>query len=510
MIEPAAVPACTSPTQIVVTGLGAVTPAGHDQELVHVTALAATPPPPLGSADRAARMDRVTRLASAAAQEAMADAGLKPGDVPGDRLAVSVATGLGGLASAFNAHDQYLHGGSAAVAPLTVGRLMLNGPAAQLSVDLGARAGAHSPASACASGAEAIAAGIEMIRAGRADVVIAGGADAPLHPMILAAFAATGALSPARDPQLACLPFDPRRNGFVMGEGAAVLILESAAHATARSRSWYATAAGAGYSADGYDLMRPAPGGEGAQAAMRRALTADQISHLSAHGTGTRAGDAAEAAAIEAVFGDRLPAITATKASTDHLLGASGALEAAVTVLALTTHLVPPTALPTGDHARGLLPLVTGAPHLLRPGPAAAISNAFGFGGHNLSLILLRLRVYPFRRDGAFLVTIFDVTNVGATDYHELFQEHYVDDSDAPGDHFRAFAALDPATGAAYRTVRVGPQDHALGYLASPLWIRSPNMPNRVYMYLSAPPDNRKTLTLDAGPFGKISGVPAS
>jgi 3-oxoacyl-[acyl-carrier-protein] synthase II len=342
-------------------------------------------------------MDRCAAVAVIAATEAMADAGLPPGAVAGERLGVVLCSGLGGLASALADYELFLQHGWSRLSPLTVSRLMPNAAAAHVGLEFGATAGVHALVSACASGAEAIGYGIDMIRSGRADVVIAGGAEACLHPMLLAAFAATRALSRYRAAEHASRPFDQARDGFVAGEGAAALVLESQSHAAARGAAAHAVAAGVGYSSDAHDLMRPPPGGGGAAAAMRRSLadadlTPSHITHLNAHGTSTRLGDLAEAAAIKAVFAGHTGqiAVTATKSLTGHLLGAAGALEAAFTVLALRDGLVPPVGNLDAPTVGLGLDLVRGAPQALPAGPAAALTNSFGFGGHNVCLAFTR------------------------------------------------------------------------------------------------------------------------
>ncbi len=283
--------------------------------------------------------------------------------------------------------------GARRVSPFTVPMIMPNGPAATLALELSARAGAHAPVSACASGAEAIAFGLTMIRSGRADVVVCGGAEAVVHPLPLAAFAAMRELSTRHDaPKEASRPFDKQRDGFVLGEGAAILVLETESHALARGAARYAVVAGAGMANDAHHIAAPDPTGAGAARAMSAALAdadlaAADIAHVNAHATSTPAGDVAEATALRAVFGtstDRI-AVTATKSCTGHLLGAAGALEAGVTCLALRDRIVPAIRNLDDPDDDATLDLVRMSPRPLAPG-GAALSNSFGFGGHDIAL----------------------------------------------------------------------------------------------------------------------------
>jgi 3-oxoacyl-[acyl-carrier-protein] synthase II len=283
--------------------------------------------------------------------------------------------------------------GARRVMPLTVPMLMANSPAANISVKFGAKAGAHAPISACASGAEAIAYGVEMIRDGRADVVIAGGTEAAIHPLPLAAFAKMQALSTRNDdPAGASRPYDVDRDGFVMGEGAGIVVLESAEHAAARGARVHAVVAGVGMTADAFDIAPPDPTGAGQERAMRIALAdsglgADDIVHVNAHATSTPAGDGVEAAAISRVVGDDT-AVSATKSMTGHLLGGAGALESVLTVLALRERQAPPTINVANLQEDITIDLVRETPRALPGGQIAAVNNAFGFGGHNVALVV--------------------------------------------------------------------------------------------------------------------------
>jgi 3-oxoacyl-[acyl-carrier-protein] synthase II len=272
--------------------------------------------------------------------------------------------------------------------------IMPNGPAATIALEFNAQAGAHAPVSACASGAEAIAYALEMVRTGRADVVICGGAEAVIHPLPMAAFAAMRALSERHDePQAASRPFDKQRDGFVLAEGAAVLVVESAEHADARGVRAYARLAGAGMANDAHHVAAPDPAGTGAAAAMTRSLVdaglrPEEVAHVNAHATSTPAGDIAEANALRQVFGEQLRdvAVTATKSCTGHLLGAAGALEAAITVLSLRDHTVPAIRNLDDPDDAAVLDLVRMSPRPL-PAGRAALSNSFGFGGHDVALL---------------------------------------------------------------------------------------------------------------------------
>ncbi|GAA0961063.1 beta-ketoacyl-[acyl-carrier-protein] synthase family protein [Actinocorallia libanotica] len=410
-------------TRVVVTGLGATTPLGGDVAStwkallagesgarnlpwkdvdalpVRFAASAAVEPAASGrlSPERLERLDRSQAFALIAAMEAMADAGHEAGLDP-DRLGVVVSSGIGGLHSALDGYDTLREKGWAEVSPLAPFRQPPNGPAVQVGREFDARAGVHTLVSACASGSEAIGYGAEMIRNGRADVVIAGGSEACIHPLQMAAFGAMRAMSTRNgEPATASRPFDKSRDGFVLGEGAAVLVLESEESALARGARVYAVAAGVGYSAEGHDIVQPSTDGRGAAKAMTRCLAdADlvpsEVVAVNAHATGTPLGDVAEINGIRTAFGTAAGglAITASKSMTGHLLGGAGALGALVAVLALHEGLLPPVAhLADLDDAIDL-DIVTGAPRPLPAGPAAALSNAVGFGGHNAVLAFTR------------------------------------------------------------------------------------------------------------------------
>ncbi|WP_298888193.1 beta-ketoacyl-ACP synthase II [uncultured Serinicoccus sp.] len=338
------------------------------------------------------RNDPSGQYALIAAREAWADAGAP--EVEPERLGVAIGSGIGGVHTLLSQWDTLKEKGPRRVFPLTVPMLMPNGPAAAVSLDLGARAGAHCPVSACASGAEGMGQALTMIRAGRADVVVAGGTEAAIHPVCIAAFAAMTALSGRNDdPQAASRPYDVDRDGFVMGEGAGVMVLESEEHARARGARIYAYLDGLGMSSDAYHITAGEPEGAGAARAMEEAisdagLATTDIAHINAHATSTPVGDVAETRAIHRAFGGHTGniAVTATKSMTGHLLGAAGALEALLTVLALYHRQVPPTLNLDQQDPEIDLDVVTGSARALPEGQLAAVNNAFGFGGVNVAL----------------------------------------------------------------------------------------------------------------------------
>lgn len=273
--------------------------------------------------------------------------------------------------------------------------LMPNGPAAHVGIEIGAKAGVHTPVSACASGAEAVGYAFEMIRNARADVVVAGGTEAAIHPLPMAGFANMKALSTRNDePEKASRPYDRDRDGFVLGEGAGVLVLELLEHAIARNAKIYGEIVGQGLTSDGFHIAAPDPEGTGATRAMKSAITSSGIStknivHLNAHATSTPVGDIAEAGAIAHALGADAShvAISATKSMTGHLLGGAGALESIFTLLALHHRIAPPTINIENIDEKITLDIVREKPRELPPGDIAAINNSFGFGGHNVALI---------------------------------------------------------------------------------------------------------------------------
>jgi 3-oxoacyl-[acyl-carrier-protein] synthase II len=405
-------------TSIVVTGFGATTPIGGDAAStwaamlagrsgavalqedwaadlpVRIAAPAAVDPLDVLDRVEARRMDRSGQLAIIAAREAWAHTGAP--DIDKTRLGVVVASGIGGLLTTLSAYDTLREKGARRVSPLAIPMLMPNSAAANVGLEVGAQAGVHTPVSACASGNEAISYAADMIRTGRADIVLAGGTEAAIHALPLAAFAAMKALSSRNeDPTRASRPWDLDRDGFVLGEGAGILVLESAEHAAARGATAYAEILGVGMSADSHHIVQPEPEGRGASAAMRLAvenagLSTRDIIHVNAHATSTPLGDIAEVQAIRKVFGSAADdmCVTGPKSMIGHLLGAAGAVETLAVVLSLYERLVPPTINVENQDPAIDLDVVTGAPRKLPDGDLAALNNSFGFGGHNIALVI--------------------------------------------------------------------------------------------------------------------------
>ena len=336
------------------------------------------------------RLDPSSQFALISAREAWTDAGLDDAGIDPDRVGVDYSTGIGGLWTLLDAWDTLKEKGPRRVLPMTIPMLMPNAASAAISMNLAARAYARTDVSACASSTEAIANAYDHLQKGYADVVIAGGTEAVVHPLPIAAFAAMQALSKRNDdPATASRPYDSSRDGFVLGEGAGSIILETEEHALARGARIYAELAGGGVTSDSYHITAPDPEGAGAARAVYAALeqagaSVDDVMHINAHATSTPVGDIAEYKALLAVFGERIHEIpvSATKAATGHLLGGTGALEAIFTILALHNRLAPPTINLTDQDPAILLDVVT-SPRELPAGPLLAISNSFGFGGHN-------------------------------------------------------------------------------------------------------------------------------
>jgi 3-oxoacyl-[acyl-carrier-protein] synthase II len=334
------------------------------------------------------RLDPSSQFALIAGREAWADAGSP--EVEPERLAVDWATGIGGVWTLLDAWDTLRERGPRRVLPMTVPMLMPNGPGAAIGMDLHARAGIRTVVSACASSTESLANGYDHLQQGLADVVIAGGSEAAIHPLPIASFAAMQALSKRNDsPATASRPYDISRDGFVLGEGAAALVLETEEHAKARGAKIYAEVVGGSVTSDAYHITAPDPEGSAAARAMLAAIrlsdaSLSDVSHINAHATSTPVGDIAEYNALRRVFGDLLDGIpvSATKASTGHLLGGAGAIEALFTVMALAQRVAPPTINLTEQDPEIPLDVVT-SPRSLGSGDLLAISNSFGFGGHN-------------------------------------------------------------------------------------------------------------------------------
>jgi 3-oxoacyl-[acyl-carrier-protein] synthase II len=400
--------------RVVVTGLGVKTPAGNDvatfwEQLGAGRASARTiesfdpselpitfagevrdfDPVPYFGPKESRRQDRVTQLGFGAAADALGDAGELGADP--SRCAVIIATGVGGLHTLEENQRLYFAKGASRVSPFFVPMMMPNATAGVVAMQLGWTGPNLCVATACAAGAHAIGEGVRLIRDGTTDVVMAGGTEAAVTPLTIAAFARMGALSSRNDePERASRPFDAERDGFVIGEGAGCVVLEPLERARARGATVYGEVAGYGRNADAYHITAPSPGGAGAAVCMQLALDdagmdPSTVGHVNAHGTSTPLNDAAEAEAVRKVFGDSPPVVTSTKGVTGHLIGAAGAVEAIAALLAVRDGMVPPTANleRLGDDIE--LDVVAGSPREI--GPKPAISNSFGFGGHNACLV---------------------------------------------------------------------------------------------------------------------------
>lgn len=403
-----------SPAPVAITGLGALTPLGPDvaaledglltgrsgTRLLDGPEFAELPVRLAATVDldgrlervEARTLDRVQQVALVAAREAWAHAGTP--EVEPERLAVVIGSGIGGALTILSQDQVLREKGPRRVSPHLVPMLMPNGPAATVGLEVGARAGVHCPVSACASGAEALAVALELLRSGRADVVVAGGAEACVHPLPLAGFAQMRALSARHDePEAASRPYDKGRDGFVLGEGAGVLVLETEAHAAARGATVHARLAGAGLASDAHHVTAPDPTGSGAARSITAALRdagvdPSEVGHVNAHATSTPLGDLAEARALNLALGAHRPPVTATKSCTGHLLGAAGAVEAIAAVLALKSAVVPAIRnLDDPDDEADVDAVRTVARQHAHD---VALSTSFGFGGHDVSLVLTR------------------------------------------------------------------------------------------------------------------------
>jgi len=410
-----------SERRVVVTGLGATTPLGGDvastwsallagksgvrlltedwRELlpVHFAARVATEPVDQMERVEMRRLDRSEQFALIASREAWKDSGAP--DVEKERLGVVIASGIGGVITLLDQFDNLKEKGPRGVSPHTVPMLMPNGPAANVGLELQAKAGVHTPVSACASGAEAIGYALEMIRNNRADVVVSGGVEAAIHQLPMAGFAAMKALSTRNDaPERASRPYDADRDGFVLGEGGGILILEEYEYAKARGAKIYCELVGQGLSSDGYHIAAPDPEGSGVQRAIKFALADAKLStkdivHLNAHATSTPAGDIAEANALRLALGkdsDHV-AVSATKSMTGHLLGGAGAIESVFIVKALQERMAPPTINIENLDSAVTIDVVRDKPRALPAGQIAALNDSFGFGGHNVVLAFATL-----------------------------------------------------------------------------------------------------------------------
>ncbi|HEX4729385.1 MAG TPA: beta-ketoacyl-[acyl-carrier-protein] synthase family protein [Jatrophihabitans sp.] len=406
---------------VVVTGLGATTPLGGDVAsfwsglldgksgvvalpydwaadiAVKIGAPMAVDPTTVLPRVQARRLDRAEQAALVASAQAWADAGFTGKAVDNglepSRVAVVIGTGIGGVTSLIHQHDIMLEKGPDKVSPLMIPMNMPNGPAAYIGLQIGATAGVHTVVSACASGAEAIAYGLDLLQLDRADLVVVGGTEACIHPLTISGFAQMRAMSGRNDePERASRPYDKGRDGFVLGEGAGVLVLERLSSAQARGRQPYAVLGGAGMTADSYDIVQPDPAGGGqagaAKIAIRRAgLSPSDVVHVNAHATSTPAGDMAEARWIAELLGEQT-VVSATKSMTGHLLGAAGAIEAVACVLSVANDIVPPTINLEDPEDDLRVDVPTKARELV---VTAALNDSFGFGGHNASLLFHKL-----------------------------------------------------------------------------------------------------------------------
>ena len=407
--------------RVVVTGLGATTPLGADVDFtwaaliagksgvrllteewrellpVHFAARVHTEPADQMERVEMRRLDRSEQFALVASREAWKDAGTP--DVDKERLGVVIASGIGGVITLLDQFDNLKEKGARGVSPHTVPMLMPNGPAANVGLELQAKAGVHTPVSACASGAEAIGYALEMIRTNRADIIVSGGVEAAIHQLPMAGFAAMKALSTRNDaPERASRPYDRDRDGFVLGEGGGILILEEYEHAKARGAKIYCELVGQGLSSDGYHIAAPDPEGAGVQRAIKFALANANLStkdivHLNAHATSTPAGDVAEANALRLALGSDIDhvAVSATKSMTGHLLGGAGAIESVFIVKALQERLAPPTINIENLDPAVTVDVVRDQARALPAGQIAALNDSFGFGGHNVVLAFATL-----------------------------------------------------------------------------------------------------------------------
>ena len=406
-----------STPEVVVTGLGMTTPVGGDvasswsailagqsgvrpidaewiaEQPSRIAGQLAVEPSEVLTKVETRRLDRSQQAAVIAAREAWQDAGAPT--VEPERLGTVIGTGIGGVTSLLEAYDTLNERGWSRVSPHMVTMIMPNGPAAVVGLEIGARAGVHSPVSACASGAEAIANAARMIRDCRADVVLTGGTEAVICGITMAGFSAMRALSTRNDdPTAASRPYDTDRDGFVMGEGAGIVVLESRDHAKARGASIYGVYGGAGMTSDGHHIAQPDPEGGGAARAMTAALadagvSAADVHHVNAHATSTPQGDIAEAVAIRRALGSDADQalVTGTKSMTGHLLGGAGAIESIFTILALRDRTAPPTINLENMDPEIHIPVAANSLHELPSGDIAALNNSFGFGGHDVALV---------------------------------------------------------------------------------------------------------------------------
>ena len=406
-------------TRVVVTGLGLVTPLGTDVASTWQAVLAgksgvralhedwavdlsskvagAIDADLSGVLDKVAarRMDRSTQFAVVAAKQAVADANVLA-NVDPIRLGVAFGTGIGGLSTVMQQMQILNERGPDRVNPLTVPMIMPNAAAALIELEIGAQAGAHAPVSACATSAEAIAWGTQMIRDNRADVVVVGGTEAVINRLAMAAFSAMRAMSTRNDdPATASRPYDLGRDGFVMSEGAGALVLERLTHETARGANIYAEIAGFGMTSDAHHIAAPDPAGAGAARAMLAAVadagaTTTDVLHLNAHATSTPLGDIAEAAAVRKAFGSHTDqiAVTAPKSSIGHTLGGAGAIESILTIMSIINKQIPRTINISDFDSKVNLDVVINEHRAISHSEILALNNSFGFGGHNVCVAI--------------------------------------------------------------------------------------------------------------------------
>lgn len=410
----------TAPVDVVVTGLGATTPLGGDVTStweallagrsgvrrideenewvarhslpVQIAAPLAVAPTEVLPRVQARRLDRCEQVALVAAKEAWTHAGAP--EVEPERLAVVIGTGIGGAVTLLDQDDLLESGGLRKVSPLTVPMLMPNGPAAWVGIEFGARGGVHAPVSACASGAEALAWALRLLREGEVDVVIAGGAEACITGITVAGFVQARTLSQRNDePERASRPFDVDRDGFVLGEGSGIMVLERAEFAAARGATVHGRLSGAGLTSDAYHITGPEPEGLGQSrailAAVRNAgLQPSDVGHVNCHATSTVAGDVGEARAVRKALGDH-PVLTAPKSALGHLVGAAGAVESIITLLSIRDGVIPATLNLDKVDPGVELDVVSGDPRKIDLN--AAVCDSFGFGGHNAAVLFTKV-----------------------------------------------------------------------------------------------------------------------
>ena len=352
---------------------------------------------PLAFLDKkeAAHMDRNCQLALAAAKEAMAQSGLMESGIDPFRVGTYISSGIGGLQVFETEHEKLLNKGPRRVSPFAIPMMIANMATAHVSMAFGLKGESYAPVSACASGTQAVGEAMRAIRHGYLDAAVAGGAEACITPVAIAGFSNMHALSLEEDPEKACCPFDKKRSGFIMGEGAGILVLESLTHAKARGAHIIAEVIGYGSTSDAYHITSPDPTGEGPARAIRMAMedggvTADNVTYINAHGTSTPINDAAETEAIKQALGDAAykAKVSSTKSMTGHLLGAAGAIEAIACAKAIEEGVIPPTIHLTEQDEACDLDYVPN--HAVSCEVDVALSNSLGFGGHNATIALRR------------------------------------------------------------------------------------------------------------------------